>query len=219
MSRDVDVLARALRTAFGNFPDPRYGWAGEADTALIDAVFSARAKYDAVVLPLVKRWQASGLRDARRQLASLAELDPDDLLAVVKNRQRVPGRDSNRPLKVQAVIDAAARLTAEGLATADSVVKAAEQDGKAVRRIVEGRHVQSGARTGIGLATSSYFLMLLGIQGVKADTHVVRWVRRAVGDDSLDPARVESLLRDAADVLGENPIHVDHAIWAAQSRG
>jgi hypothetical protein len=184
MPRDVDELVRALRSTFGDFPDFRYGWPGEADTALIDAVFSARAKYQVVVRPLVERWRASDLRDARRQLASLAELDLSNLLNVVENRQRVPGSNPNRPLKAQAVIDAAARLTAESLATADMVVQAAEQDGNAVRRIVEGRNVKGGARTGIGLATSSYFLMLLGVRGVKADTHVIRWVSRAIREDA-----------------------------------
>jgi hypothetical protein len=218
MPRDVDELVRALRSTFGDFPDFRYGWPGEADTALIDAVFSARAKYQVVVRPLVERWRASDLRDARRQLASLAELDLSNLLNVVENRQRVPGSNPNRPLKAQAVIDAAARLTAESLATADMVVQAAEQDGNAVRRIVEGRNVKGGARTGIGLATSSYFLMLLGVRGVKADTHVIRWVSRAIREERLAPARVEALLLAAADALGENPTHVDHAIWRAESR-
>ncbi|WP_265442412.1 hypothetical protein [Flexivirga meconopsidis] len=62
--------------------------------------------------------------------------------------------------------------------------------------------------------TWSYFGMLLGRPDVKADTWVVRYVRHQLRDDRLSPSGVRQLVVAAADKMGLNPTHLDHAIWS-----
>ena len=70
---------------------------------------------------------------------------------------------------------------------------------------------------GLGKVTWTYLLMLLGVPGVKADTWVCRFVSGAVtSDHALDSKTCADLVVAAAAELGEDPIHLDHAIWAHQ---
>lgn len=71
---------------------------------------------------------------------------------------------------------------------------------------------------GLGTVTWDYLCMLLGVDGVKADVWVVRFVSRALrddtGDSSRDPAYCGELLRLAAAQLQVPATKLDHAVWA-----
>jgi hypothetical protein len=201
-------LAEAARTEIDPWPTWPGGWPNEADTALIDAVFSTRARYETVVRPLLGRWHDSGLGSGH--LSSLLACGPDKLAEVLKNRQLVPGRSHNRPTKVEAVLDVAARMVEAQLDTPEEIRAAAAGDHTYVRRLIQGT-------SGVGPAQSSYFLMLLGVSGVKADTMVTRWVERTLTLGSLPPEKVEALVVAAAKVLKKSATDLDHAIWRTES--
>jgi hypothetical protein len=201
-------LAEAARTEIDPWPTWPGGWPNEADTALIDAVFSTRARYETVVRPLLGRWHDSGLGSGR--LSSLLACGPDKLAEVLKNRQLVPGSSQDRPTKVEAVLDVAARMVGEQLDTPEEIRAAAAEGHTQVRRLIQGT-------SGVGPAQSSYFLMLLGVSGVKADTMVTRWVERTLDSGSLPPEKVEALVVAAAKELKKPATDLDHAIWRTES--
>jgi hypothetical protein len=142
-----------------------------------------------------------------RDLRALTQVDRDALFARLGNRQLVPGGSGT--LKVDAVIETAARLVNEHLNSADEIRSAARKDSWGVRRIMQ-------ATNGVGPATSNYFLMLLGVEGVKADTMVIGFVERSLGRPSSQ-TKIEQLMVAAAEALRCTPIRLDHAIWRHES--
>lgn len=193
----------------GTWPTWRGGWPGEADTALVDSVFSTRARYDTVVLPLVERWRAAPEHSPDGRLAALRDVDRDRLLAIVDNRQLVPGRAVDRPVKVDAVREVASRLVDHGIDTAADVRSRAERAPGELKRLFTGT-------SGVGKATYRYFLMLLGVPGVKADTMVVRFLTNAIGRD-VSQSEAERFVTEAASQLEVGATELDHAIWRYQS--
>ena len=203
-------LAAELNTRLTVWPPWRGGWKGQADAALVDSVFSTRARYDTVVLPLVHRWIAT--RQAQpalgRGVSALTAAGRDVLVSVVNNGQFVPGR--NHKLKVDAVLEVAECLAAAHLDTAEEIVAMAYAHRGVVRETIE--------RTpGVGRAQSAYLLMLLGVEGVKADTLVTDWVCRVLNESQISQADIESIVAGAAAILERSPIAVDHAIWRTES--
>jgi hypothetical protein len=204
-------LARQLEQRFDVLPEAPGGWPDDADLALVDAVLSTRANYDSTVLPRVRRWRDSPERgEAAGRLSALTEAGHDRLAGCLQNNQFVPGRSPHRLRKVDAILDVAGRLLGEGLDTPDQLRAAADRDGNALRRCVQ-------VTPGVGVAQSSYFLMLLGVQGIKADTLVTAWVEDALGRDGLSPRQIEEIVTRAATKLGLAPIAVDYAIWRKES--
>ena len=71
---------------------------------------------------------------------------------------------------------------------------------------------------GLGPVTFEYFLMLLGVPGVKADRMILRFVSRAVGEP-LDEPEVLQLVKDAhtellaREIVDCSLIEFEHAIW------
>lgn len=215
MTPSDDELAQRLKkhiaTAIVPWPKYRGGWPGEADAALVDAVFSTRARYDTVVLPLVERWRDWKGRPSPGNLSALVCADRSDIMRILDNDQYVPGGARGKHLKVDAAIDVARRLVqVEKLDTADQILAEADQDAARLRATIE--------RTfGVGPAQSAYFLMLLGVEGVKADTLVTSYVEHVVGCSGLGQPRIEAVVRLAAEQLSMSQIEVDHAIWRTES--
>jgi hypothetical protein len=134
----------------------------------------------------------------------------DFVSETLDNRQYVPGRA--KKLKIDAVLEVAERLLDPdvGLDTAQQITERALTSRGGVRQILEGVK-------GVGPAQSSYFLMLLGVQGVKADTLVTDWVRQQLGGQKLTQHEVETVVARAAELLGKDATEVDHAIWRTES--
>ncbi|KAA8719185.1 heme peroxidase [Corynebacterium spheniscorum] len=64
----------------------------------------------------------------------------------------------------------------------------------------------------------NYFLMLVGIPGVKADRMVIRFVTETLGRPKEVSSKEASRLVEAvADDLNLNYIQLDHTIWRCQS--
>lgn len=175
------------------------GWPGEIEAALIDAVFSIRARYggpETGVRGVVKRWRE---RDGRTgkidDLEALADADPADFVNTVNNAAKASGR-----LKCEIVVDAANALTAVGLRHASEFTNSSEQK-KAYLSV-----------KGCGSVTWSYFGMLLGLPDVKADTWIVRFVEKALARP-VRPEEARELLATVATARAVSATALDHAVW------
>lgn len=214
-SEHLRRLVESLRTGLPkkDWPAIPRGWRGEAEAALIDAVFSARASYGnsetTGVRSLVGRWRSARSDKGVTTLDDLHELttwDPDNLVEVFQNRQRVPA--PNGMTKAAAIVEAAKALEAAGHPDTASLVA----DGLHGPASYAYRSVR-----GLGNVTWTYMMMLLGVPGVKADRMVCSYVNAAVeANATLGPDECAALVMAAARELGADPIHLDHAIWAHQ---
>jgi hypothetical protein len=95
MDRQTEALAKRVRSEITSWREPR-GWREEADCALIDSVFSTRAKYLTTVISLVERWRSSVYRAANGHLSAILEVPLETFRTIVRNEQLVPGRSPQR---------------------------------------------------------------------------------------------------------------------------
>lgn len=187
---------------------------------MIDAVYSARAQYRTRhgkgVHALVTAWREQRSAEGRDSLQFIeTEIGPDHATAsewatAFGSTSPAPSRRSRRPddpLKAAAVRDASGRLRAIGIDHAGDVTVYRRDD--ALRELK--------AVPGIGEATSSYFLMLLGHPGVKPDVMVHRFLKAATGHTQGNRKAVE-LVFATAGRLDARPVDLEHAIWAHGSQ-
>lgn len=192
------------------------GWPNQIETALLDAVFSANARYGRPRAPgrrptgvfkVIENWQRQrhlDRLDSLTEMVATAEaISPDRLPDVLDNRQWAPGRQLR---KANAVIEAARALRDVGI---DGAADLADPN----RRERAGAAYQSVP--GLGWVTFDYFLSLLGYPNVKADRMLIRFVSDAVGAP-VDAHTARRLAVDAAAQMNEDPRRLDHAIWDYQ---
>lgn len=192
------------------------GWPDEIATALVDAVFSARAVYRTKkgrgVYSRVAAWREA---DGRTNFTL------EDLAAEIRamgirgwqlefgSKQVAPSRSSSAPhgrSKAAAVLQAANALVSIGISNASDLDHGNADGVKHALRTVPG----------IGYATANYFLMLLGTPGVKPDRMVHRFLLKAIGR-RISNAAADSIVTEAASELGVEPHLLDHAIWCFES--
>lgn len=199
------------------------GWPGELGTALIDAVFSARATYKTKrgrgIHAQVVEWQAS-TGDARISVAALrSEIEaatPSEWARRFGNEQHSPGRPPEAlggPTKAAAALEAA-QLLGSADPPVDSAADVTDANAAQVRRLLLDV-------PGIGYATANYFLMLLGRPGVKPDRMVHRFINDAMTaagqPDRLSDPAAEALVNAAASEIGSEGYQLEHAIWKWES--
>lgn len=198
------------------------GWQDDIESALIDAVFSARAVYKTKhgkgVYYQVTAWQ-QGRRSRRRQYTLRSLVDEirgsgvDEWATnVIRNTQRSPRRPATAaegPTKAAAVLEAAKRLL-----SLDPPIDSASDVEEANVAAVRSALMQVD---GIGYATANYFTMLLGHPGVKPDRMIHRFLRDALGRD-LNDAQAAQLIKNAAVHLKQTEHALDHAIWHWESQ-
>lgn len=219
-SDEVEILVAAVgerlggQSAWARFPG---GWPGDLESALIDAVYSARAVYKTTggggVHSRVVTWQAGRRRSTFTATALRGEIDrsgPEDWAKAFGNSQLSPGRPAYAPggaTKAAAIRQACEALLGAKVDTATDIVDGNVADVKAALRSVPG----------IGYATVNYFLILLGRPGVKPDRMVLLFVREALGDDTIGVKAADRLVTEAAGKLRFEPHELDHAIWRYES--
>lgn len=196
------LLERISVTLGDDLPAWPGGWPTDVEAALLDTVFSIRARYGSPttgVRAVVHRWM--DYRGGRADdLSVLGATDPAVVRKILSNNAKSSSR-----YKADIVVDAAARFAAVGL------VHAADFTGDADQRAA-----YLGVK-GCGRVTWPYFGMLLGTPNSKPDTWIMRYVRAVVGDQtSTDQAR--ELINQAAAALGVNASRLDHAIWSYARR-
>jgi hypothetical protein len=215
---DVEKVAAHITSSLG---PPREwwwpgGWPGDIEAALVDAVFSARAVYRSKngkgIYANVAAWRAGRGRTAWSLGELIAEIDGvgiDAWALRFGNRQHSPTRPPSAPggpSKAAAVREAAGALRAQGISTAADIGLGNAEVVQQVLRSIPG----------IGGATASYFLMLLGAPGVKPDRMVHCFLRDAAGHAFSDP-RAENVIKAVAGQLDVQPHVLDHAIWRYES--
>jgi hypothetical protein len=194
----LDRIAAELPADWATWPG---GWPGEIEAALLDAVLSIRARYGQKhtgVRGAVERWRRHR-GEMLDDLRAVVDCGPDALQSIIKNGQTLPGRLRLR--LADAIHQAAAALVAAG------VRQAAELD---VRDQAH-RAAYLGV-PGLGPVTWNYLGMLLGVDGIKADTWILRFMRQALGRPCT-PAEADALLRAAAEQPGVKATTLDYAIW------
>ena len=171
VKRVVEYVHDQLPSDWAQWPG---GWSGEAEAALLDAVLSIGTVYggpETGVRGAVGRWRQHRGGVPLDDLDALASITPQDLAGVLDNRQRLSGGR----LKAEAIVDAAGRLVKAGMSSS------ADLDGG------RGKYRRAYvAVRGLGTVTWDYLCMLLGVDGVKADVWIVRFVGRALSDDQGD---------------------------------
>ncbi|WP_430333296.1 hypothetical protein [Rhodococcus sp. ACT016] len=180
------------------------GWHGEAEAALLDAVFSARATYGTPtsgVRRVIGNWRehrAASLDD----LAALAAFTgtPEGLAEILGNRQRVPG---NYTTKAEAAALAAAALVEAGIGGSGRI-----GDGRAAWEAI-------AAVPGLGATTWETFMLRLGLIGPSALDAVRQFAAEALRADesSSTEARALELLGAAAESADIDPAALLGAIW------
>lgn len=221
-----DVVVGVAERVAALGPRPRENRWASLSACVLDAVWSIGARYDGVVVPVVRRVLDHGAAgpllapgapaDDVYPLDRFAERFPDEesLLAAARNRQRTSTRGGTT--KAQAALGYVRVLREHGVedihdanrALASPPLLASIENG--MRRIRgEGRY---GIRRG-------YFWMLCGDDGrIKPDRMVLRWL---APHGVRDPEVAQQLLIDVAEVLSQagpskvTPWEVDHAIWRA----
>lgn len=187
--------------------------------AIIDSVWSIGVRYGGV-LNVLERYRA--LRHAEGR--DPAKDTPEDLLEfieslggpeafadAVRNRQRTSSRSGI--LKADAVLRQARMLAQEGI---ESPQELASADPALLGRLRRRWTQEVGQASGLSW---DYLLMLSGLQGVKADRMVRRFVADALGCDesAVSASQAHSLVTAAAKRLGLGSSEVDYAIWRFQS--
>jgi hypothetical protein len=192
------------------------GWPGDIESALVDAVFSARAVYRTAsgrgIYANVTQWQAGRGRQSWSVDALIADIDKagiDQWAAGFRNGQHSPTRPPSAPggpTKAATVRQAAGVLRELGVNEASQIDLASTGDVKQALVAVPG----------IGMATVNYFLMLLGAPGVKPDRMVHRFLYDAA-QHSFTNAQAEEVVTAAAGRLGVPANELDHTIWRYES--
>jgi hypothetical protein len=197
---DEEVLYTHVLETIGDTPENwPGGWPGEIEAALIDAIFSIRARYGnrsrrTGVYGAVVRW-----RDHREPPAddlSILAATPEPQLRDITNSGKLAGRT-----KAQVVLDAAKALLEVGVVHSGDL-----QD-----REKEARRAYLSVK-GCGPVTWAYFRMLLGHDDVKADTWVKRFVRDKLPGVTTH-TEVSRLVHAVAAQLEVDARQLDHAIW------
>ena len=192
------------------------GWPGDIEAALVDAVFSARAvsrsKNGKGIFATVATWRDGRDRPAWSLDELIAEIDGlgiDGWAGHFHNHQYSPTRPQSAPggpSKAAAVREAAEALRNQGINTAADIGLGNTETVQQVLRSIPG----------IGGATASYFLMLLGAPGVKPDRMVHRFLSDAAGH-AFSNTQAEKVIRAAAGRLNVQSHVLDHAIWRYES--
>ena len=222
MSRDsdIDYLYQRVIEIIGsesNWPKWREGWRDRADLALLDAVYSTRQRYETTVLPRIKEWESLFPAARYSDLEYLAVIDEFEIRKVfggnVLPGVRIPGLRTGRK-KSEGVKEIAQRLCSPEVAlkSAQQIRDAVTEDG-----LDHVEHLLQKTK-GVGPATSRYFLMLIGVDGVKVDTLLKSWVQEQMANINLKSEEISELVsRVAIEKFGRKATDLDYAIWNYES--
>lgn len=146
-------------------------------------------------------------------LGTFDELDgPEGWAKKLGNSNRTSTRGG--VLKSQAIRDAARVLDAEGISDTVGLLNAAEDEAQ-LEQVRKEWCAVTGQRSGI---TWHYMLMLAGIEGVKPDRMICRFIADSLGlpRRSVTPPFALEIFTAAAREMGMSPTDLDHGVWQFQ---
>lgn len=202
----IDFIARELpQSAWPHWTD---GWPREAEAAILDAAFSARAAYGTPttgVRAVITRWrhhrQSDAPLDNLSALAAFAERG-DELAVILGNRQRVPG---NYSTKAEAAALGAASLVAVGC-TGSADIGNTDAHRAAIMSV-----------PGFGARTFDMLLFLSGTLTPDSVELLTRFATEAAGSaEPLGGVEATSLLAAVAAELDVPATTLTHAAWRYQ---
>ena len=195
------------------WPIWRGGWPNRADLALLDAIYSTRQKYETAVLPKVIDWKRKYPAPPSPELEYLSAIDEVNIQNIF-GENFLPGTwvsGLKSGVRKSAGVKEVAQLLsspAVGLGSAQLICDAVERGDSAL--VLK----QLQRTKGVGGATASYFLILLGNDGVKVDTLLASWVRTRMGDQTMSGEAIRNLVtRVAAEKFNRDAKELDYAIW------
>ncbi|MFE5702186.1 hypothetical protein [Rhodococcus koreensis] len=209
-------------------PQPRERQWTSLTFCILDAVWSIGAKYNAVVVPLVRR-VGEDFRVTSPSVAMTEPKRPDpvplsefvarfdnlDFLVERTNRQRTS--PTGGILKADAVLQHAHAFLQHGIDTLDQAVALFSDDA----RFGEVNASLSGIRgDGQDAVRRGYLWMLIGREDmIKPDRMVLRWfARQGISVDSAGARTLVALIASHLQTRSGRrltPWEVDHAIWLA----
>ena len=190
---------------------------------VLDAMFSLQARYSTVVNVLSRYCSLPGTVDWDDRFDSNAtEHGVDELLAVLSplsthercdlldNRQIAPGTKKRKADVCVEIADCLKSHNVHGVEDFRNAVESSDELRRDTRKI-----------KGVGPAAWRYMLSLSGVEKVKPDTMVVRWVR-GIADPNVTPRAAAHLLESATLTLQQKNINVtvrgiDHLVWRKAS--
>jgi hypothetical protein len=184
------------------------GWPQEAEAAILDAIFSARAAYGTPstgVRAVIAKWR--GYRQSSEPLDDLAALAAfadrgDELAIILGNRQRVPGNYSTK---------------AEGAARAAAALIAAECTGSNDISDTDAHRDAIISVPGLGARTFELLLFISGTLTPDSLDLLTRFATEAVGsEEQLSTVDATVLLTAVAQELGVSISTLTHAAWRYQ---
>lgn len=220
----VDALGSALHSDLGDhalwFRPRRYP--DSLALSIIDAIFSTGARY-ATVENILDRYIAYrdgqggdvAVDGAPELLTTFAEVGSPGAWAQDIGNRRPTSTTPGAPLKAEAVKEAATRLLAAGISTAEDFRSAADSDALQVVRSVW-REVP-GQRSGF---TWAYLQLLVGIPALRVDGVVATYIARVldVSVDDVDGDLVSGLIAEVARRNEWDEREIPMAIWRAEQR-
>ena len=183
--------------------------------ALVDCVFSAQARYESTVLPMLKNRLPRRLPDSptltladyRSDIDSFGSNRFERYAEKVLTRQVLSGR-----LKVEVSYEAAGFLALRGFETMDDLQSLGSEP---LERLILDELVP--ATRGMGPALGDYLLILLGDETrIKLDARLVAFLQRELGC-LPDPATARQIFNSAAALLGTSAARLENAIWKWES--
>ncbi|AIT61658.1 hypothetical protein [Corynebacterium doosanense] len=189
--------------------------------AIIDSIYSIGVRYGGVVKVVERYCDARRQESGENWSATATDLREafdrwggvDAFIEITNNHWRTSSAPG-APHKAEAVRQAAALLADHGLETAEDIrVRFKSRESRVSADFVKAWKKIPGQRSGLSW---NYFLMLVGLPGVKADRMIVRFVTDAVGRP-VSPLEASALVEEVSQELDLNPTHVDHALWRFQS--
>lgn len=208
-----------------NFHQYRGGWPNESSVALLDAVFSMNAKYTTKnrrgVLDKIKLMRddldaPDGWHDS---LSLLTEIPSARIIHYMGGGLVAPNT-ARRRTKALAVAEAASTMIASTqLDSASDITSFIERDREKNYKKLQRAYTSI---VGLGPVTFEYFLMLLGIPGIKADRMITRFVSGAISE-TVQPLHARQLISEVhadlreAGVIDCGIIEFEHGIWLFES--
>lgn len=225
MTTDEDLLRARIKKLFGTDPEGWYRPDGYQSVALaiLDSIYSTGHRYQGVINLIDRYCELRRKEEANPKIDTATDLieafnrwgGVEGFALKTKNRWRTSS-SLQAPYKAYAALEAAKILAAHSIETASDVVdRLTERESREHSDIAKEWLAITGQSSGL---TWNYFLMLLGVPGVKADRMVIRFVTKALGRPKDVSAKEASRLVEAvADDLKLNYIQLDHTIWRYQS--